>query len=383
LKIHRKLLLSQPKPLQTDISIAGGDLVPRLSGGDAESVHVPFHGSSPAVAILLSFLFLILFAPTSHAQDYLIGSQDVLKITVFEYPDLTTEARVSEDGKITFPLLGEVKAKNLTARQVEKGIAEKLVAAKIIKVPQVSVFVQQQRGRKVTIIGEVVKPGQYEIAGPTTLLDTISLALGMTPNAGYQLTVFRKETAADGTVKTKKIPVDVDRLLSGGDLSQNFELQNADVIYVPKSIFYVYGEVNKPGAYRLEKGVNVKKALALAGGLTAKGSQGRIEITRKEEGKERALNASIDELVQLDDVVRFKESIFYVYGEVNKPGAYRLENVVTVKMALALAGGLTPKGTQRGIEITRKEGGKERTLKAKINDPLQFDDVVRIKESIF
>lgn len=326
---------------------------------------------------------MILFALPSHAQDYLIGSQDVLKITVFEYPALTTEARVSEDGKITFPLLGEVNAKNLTARQVEKGIAEKLVAAKIIKVPQVSVFVQQQRGRKVTIIGEVVKPGQYEIAGPTTLLDTISLALGMTPNAGYQLTVFRKEPAADGKIKTKKYLVDVDRLLSSGDLSQNFELQNADVVYVPKSIFYVYGEVNKPGAYRLEKGVNVKKALALAGGLTAKGSQRRIEITRKEDGKERALNASIDELVQLNDVVRFKESIFYVYGEVNKPGAYRMENVVTVKMALALAGGLTAKGTQRRIEITRKEGGKERTLKANINDPLQFDDVVRIKESIF
>jgi len=253
---------------------------------------------------------MILFALPSHAQDYLIGSQDVLKITVFEYPDLTTEARVSEDGKITFPLLGEIKAKNLTTRQMEKGIAEKLVAAKIIKVPQVSVFVQQQRGRKVTIIGEVVKPGQYDIAGPTTLLDTISLALGMTPSAGYQLTVFRKETAADGKEITKKISVDVDQLLNVGDLSQNFELQNADVVYVPKGIFYVYGEVNKPGSYRLEKGVTVKRALALAGGLTAKGTQRRIEITRREGDKEHVVRAKIDDLIQLDDVVRIKESFF-------------------------------------------------------------------------
>jgi polysaccharide export outer membrane protein len=254
---------------------------------------------------------MTLFAlPSQAAQDYLIGSQDVLKITVFEYPDLTTEARVSEEGKITFPLLGEITAKNLTTRQVEKGIAEKLVAAKIIKVPQVSVFVQQQRGRKVTIIGEVVKPGQYDIAGPTTLLDTISLALGMTPNAGYQLTVFRKESAADGTEITKKISVDVDQLLNVGDLSQNFELQDADVVYVPKAIFYIYGEVNKPGSYRLEKGVTVKRALALAGGLTAKGTQRRIEITRREGDKERIVRAKIDDLIQLDDVVRIKESFF-------------------------------------------------------------------------
>jgi len=374
----QKSLSFQSEPLQTALLVPGQDL-----GLDRDSAHEPFRGSSAAGAVILSFFFLILFALPSHAQDYLISSQDVLKITVFEYPDLTTEARVSEDGKITFPLLGEINAKNLTTRQVEKGIAEKLVAAKIIKVPQVSVFVQQQRGRKVTIIGEVVKPGQYEIAGPTTLLDTISLALGMTQNAGFQITVFRKELAEDGKEITKKIPVDVDKLLSGGDISQNFELQNADVVYVPKAIFYVSGEVNKPGAYRLEKGVNVSKALALAGGLTAKGSQGRIEITRKENGKERALNATVDELVQLDDVVRFKESIFYVYGEVNKPGAYRMENVVTVKMALALAGGLTAKGTQRRIEITRKEGGKERTLKVKLDDPVQFDDVLRIKESFF
>jgi len=282
-----------------------------MSGADAGTFQNPFQRCFASSALIFSFLFLTLFAlPSQAAQDYLIGSQDVLKITVFEYPDLTTEARVSEEGKITFPLLGEITAKNLTTRQVEKGIAEKLVAAKIIKVPQVSVFVQQQRGRKVTIIGEVVKPGQYDIAGPTTLLDTISLALGMTPNAGYQLTVFRKESAADGKELTKKISVDVDKLLNVGDLSQNFELQDADVVYVPKAIFYVYGEVNKPGSYRLEKGVTVKRALALAGGLTAKGTQRRIEITRREGDKERIVRAKIDDLIQLDDVVRIKESFF-------------------------------------------------------------------------
>ncbi len=261
-------------------------------------------------AVILFALLLILSPIPSHAQDYLIGSQDLLKITVFENPDLTTEARVSEEGKITFPLLGEITAKNLTTRQVEQGIAARLTSEGIVKNPQVNVFVEQYRGRRVTIIGEVVKPGQYEIAGPTTILDLISLALGMSQSAGYQLTVFRKEMVADGKAVTKRLAINVDRLLNGADLSQDIELQNADVIYVPKAVFYIYGEVNRPGAYRLEKGITVKRAIALASGLTPKGSQSRIEITRRDGDRENAAGAGIDDLVRLDDVIRIKESIF-------------------------------------------------------------------------
>ncbi|RNC73200.1 MAG: hypothetical protein ED859_00385 [Desulfuromonadales bacterium] len=257
------------------------------------------------LAMLLQF-----FATPSSAQDYLIGSQDVLKISVFEYPDLTTEVRVSGDGKITFPLLGEMEAKNLTTRQLEKNIAGELASRKIVKDPQVNVFVAQYRGRRVTIIGEVVKPGQYEIPGPTTLLDVISLALGMNQNAGYELTVFRKEPAADGKETTKKIVVDVDRLLKTGDISQDIELRNGDVIHVPKSVFYIYGEVNRPGAYRLEKGITVKRAIALAGGLTAKGSLSRIETTHRDGDRDVTEDAGIDDLVGVDEVVRIKESIF-------------------------------------------------------------------------
>ena len=263
---------------------------------------------------MLAFIFLTvacnpIILPAS-SEDYLIGSQDVLKITVFEHPDLTTEARVSEDGKITFPLLGEIEAKNLTTRQVEKSVAEKLSKGNMVKEPQVNVFVEQYMGQRVTIIGEVIKPGQYQIAGPTTLLDVIALALGMNQNSGYLLTIFRKEKGNDGRENTKKITVDVDRLLNGGDLGLNIELQNRDVIYVPKAEFYIYGEVNRPGAYRLEKGITVKRAIALAGGLTPKGSQQRIEITRRNGERETVAGANLDYLVQFDDVIRIKESIF-------------------------------------------------------------------------
>jgi polysaccharide biosynthesis/export protein len=267
------------------------------------------HVKSLMTATLLTML-VTLFPLHGHAQEYVINSEDVLKISVFEYPDLATEARVGEEGKITFPLLGEIKTKGLTTRQVEKAIAAKLVAGKIVKNPQVSVFVEQYRGRKVTILGEVVKPGQYDIPGKTSLLDLLSQALGTSQSAGYQLTIFRKEAGPDGTETTQKIMVDVDRLLNGGDLSQNVELKNGDTVYVPKAVFYIYGEVNRPGAYRVERGITVKRAIALAGGLTPKGSLRRMEITRKEGEKEKTASASIDEMVATDDVVRIKESIF-------------------------------------------------------------------------
>lgn len=263
---------------------------------------------------MMAFIFLTvscnLFVLPASAEDYLIGSQDVLKITVFEHPDLTTEARVSEDGKITFPLLGEIDAKNLTTRQVEKSIAEKLSKGNMVKEPQVNVFVEQYMGQRVTIIGEVMKPGQYQISGPTTLLDVIALALGTNQSSGYLLTVFRKEKGNDGRESTKKIAVDIDRLLNAGDLSLNIELQNKDLIYVPKAAFYIYGEVNHPGAYRLERGITVKRAIALAGGLTPKGSQRRIEITHKDGEKDTIAGAAVDNLVQFDDVIMIKESIF-------------------------------------------------------------------------
>lgn len=260
--------------------------------------------------VIVAACLLLHSAGSSLAQDYQIGSQDILKISVFEYPDLTTEVRVSEEGNITFPLLGEIEAKNLTTRQMEQTIAEKLAKGKIVKDPQVSVFVQQYRGRRVTVIGEVVKPGQYEIVGPTTILDTISLAQGLNQSAGYLLTVFRKESGPDGNIVTKKLTVDIDRLLNGGELSEDIPLQNNDVVYVPRSVFYIFGEVNRPGVYRLDKGLTVKRAIALAGGLTPKGSDSRIDVTRKLGPAEKTSSADMNDPLNFDDVVRVKESIF-------------------------------------------------------------------------
>ena len=248
--------------------------------------------------------------PTAIARDYLVGSQDVLKISVYEHPDLATTVRVSEDGKITFPLVGELEVKNLSVQQIEKKIASKLSDG-LIPNPQVSVFIEQYRGTRITVMGEVTKPGQYEITGPTSVVEAISMAFGMTENSGHTIMLFKKDSSAGKNPGYKRIAIDVDRLFKEGDLSQNVQLQNGDIIYVPKiDFFYIYGEVTRPGIYRIEKGLTVKRAISMAGGFTPKASKGRIEITRRQEGKDIVKKADINESVKPDDTIMVKESIF-------------------------------------------------------------------------
>jgi len=253
----------------------------------------------------------VLTLQSAFAADYLVGSQDVLKISVYEHPDLATITRVSEDGNISFPLLGEVEVKNLSVQQVEKRIAEKLSAGSYISNPQVTVFIDQYRGQRVTVTGEVMKPGQYEITGPTTVLDAVSMALGMTKDAGYTILVIRKESAAKGGMQYKKISIDVDRLFKDGDFNENIQLKDKDVVHVPRAdFFYVYGEVNRPGVYRIEKDITVKKAIAIAGGFTPKASKGQVEITKKQGGRYITQDEALDEAVAVDDVIMIKERLF-------------------------------------------------------------------------
>lgn len=260
--------------------------------------------------IIITFLSMVTMQyQTAFAQDYLVGSQDVLRITVYEHPDLTTVVRVGEEGKITFPLIGELEVKNLSVQQIEKKIAERLSEGYISN-PQVSVFIEQYKGQKATVIGEVTKPGQYEITGPTSVLDAISMALGMTKDAGYTITLLRKDLAS-GNINYKKISIDVDRLFRDGEFNQNVQLQGGDVIYVPRvDFFYIYGEVNRPGVYRIEKGLTVKRAISIAGGFTPKASKNRIDVTRRQGGKDIIKDGDIDEPVEMDDVIMIKESIF-------------------------------------------------------------------------
>jgi polysaccharide export outer membrane protein len=254
------------------------------------------------------------FGPYANAgqAEYSIGEGDLLRITVYDNPDLTTEARVSGEGKITFPLIGEVMISSMTANEAEKKIAGLLNEGYIVR-PQVSIFISEYKSRKVTVLGEVAKPGLVVLRGASTLMEVISDAGGITQNAGDTLSIQRK-VIKGGEKKDKEevaAIVDLKRLFEDGDVTVNVPVLDGDSIYVPKAAFvYVNGEVKTPGAYKITKGLTVLKSITLAGGFSPKAAEGRVKIIRKADKGEVTLRAKFDDLVMPDDIITVPESWF-------------------------------------------------------------------------
>jgi polysaccharide export outer membrane protein len=243
------------------------------------------------------------------STDYVLGAGDVIKVTVFQSPELGLEARIPESGVVSYPLLGDVKLGGLTISQAEKRLAEGLLAGKFLKQPQVSILVTSLRGSQASVLGNAVRPGRYSLElANTRLSDLMALAGGVAPDGSDILTVVGTR---DGKQFRKQI--DFRTLFRGaGDASQDIVIQNNDVVYVDRAPqIYIYGEVQKPGTLRLERGMTVLQALAAGGGLTAKGTQRGIRIDRKgPDGTVTQLNPGMQDQVQQDDVIYVKESLF-------------------------------------------------------------------------
>jgi protein involved in polysaccharide export with SLBB domain len=176
-----------------------------------------------ALLIALALFFAcqpIAYGATTQTE-YIIGEGDLLRITVYDNPDLTLETRVTAEGSITFPLIGSVLLKDLTAPEAEKKIAGLLADGYIIK-PQVSVFIEESKASFVYVNGEVKNPGAYRITKGMTVLKAITIAGGITPKAGEsRVKIIRKTEKGELTLKAK-----MDDLVLPDD-----------VIYVPESMF--------------------------------------------------------------------------------------------------------------------------------------------------
>jgi len=255
-------------------------------------------------AILISFL-----SGLSFAQDYVVGEGDVLRIVVYDHDDLTTTARVSGEGVITFPLIGQVEVKGLTLSRIAEKITSLLADGYVVN-PQVNIFIQEFRSKKAFIMGEVQKPGLYVLSGQTTFMGLLAESGGLTKDAGDKAIIKRKANSSDKNENV--ITVDLKRLIEKGDTSLDVPIMDGDSIYITKAgLFYVTGEVKKPDAYKYEDGITVIKAITMAGGFTDKASKGRVKILRKVGGKEETLDKlSMDEPVKPNDVIVVPESFF-------------------------------------------------------------------------
>jgi polysaccharide export outer membrane protein len=244
-------------------------------------------------------------APVGADRLEALGMGDMLRVTVFRNPELTTEARVSERGTIVFPMIGEVPVSGLTPSQAATRIADKLRSGKYVVNPEVTVTIAQVNSRQVSVLGNVNKPGRYPLdALNVKLTDLISTAGGIAPTGSDLVTIVSK----DGT----KSDVDLEAMFRKGDLSKNVALEPGDTIYVHKApMVYVYGEVQKGGAYRVEPNMTVMQAIALSGGINPRGTQRGIKLSRRDaKGNVERMDVSLTDPVQPDDVIFIRESYF-------------------------------------------------------------------------
>jgi len=230
--------------------------------------------------------------------DYRIGTRDLLQITVFEHAELNQTVRVAEDGSIALVLLGKVEVSGLTAQELEIKLVT-MLGERYINNPQVTVFIQEHQ--RVSILGAVGRPGQYEIVGPTSLLQVISQAGGMTAEAASELYVYR-----DGDDGQKgQIVINLRELTLNGKHDLNISVQPKDVIFIPIDQtlrVFVYGEVRNPGAlqYKASSKITLLQAIAQAGGTTEWAARSRITITRKnpQTGKEMRIPVNLKSIIK-------------------------------------------------------------------------------------
>lgn len=244
----------------------------------------------------------------SAATEYVLGAGDVVRITVFQNPDLTTDARVSESGTLTFPLIGSVAIGGLSLSQTEQKIAQMLRQGKFVQSPQVNVALVQIRSSQVAVLGQVNKPGRYPLETANMhLTDMLALAGGIAASGANSVVLIGSR---DG--KTFRREIDIPMLFVHEDPKDNPELRAGDVLFVNRApVFYIYGEVQRAGAFRLERNMSVMQGLALGGGLTTRGTIKGLQVRRRDEnGNVEVIEPKLDELLKADDVIYVGESLF-------------------------------------------------------------------------
>ena len=223
---------------------------------------------------------------TLSSADYKIGPEDLLEINVFQAKELDTLARVSASGYIKLPLIDKIKASGLTVAELESLINKKL--EKYLTEPVAGVFIKEYRSQQFAVLGSVKSPGVYYASGQRYLLDALSLAGGLSPDAGDLCIIQRASGNEAPGENIEKIAVDLDALLLQGRFDLNIPLYSGDLVHVPQSgIVFVDGSVGKPGSYPLKGKLSITQVISLAGGLSYEASKSDIRIFRDNGTPER------------------------------------------------------------------------------------------------
>jgi polysaccharide biosynthesis/export protein len=272
-----------------------------------------------------------------------VGSGDLLHIEVFDVPELSREVRVSESGDIGYPLIpGKVSAAGLTPFQLQTKLEQLLLENGLVSHPQVSVFVKEQLSQPVTLVGAVVRPMVYQLVRPTTLLEILAQAGGISDDAGSVVVITRRSrsgsapgaakndssasatdvnTAANDSADSQTITIQLQDLLESGDPAFDIPVYGGDVVSVPRAgIVYVTGAgIVQPGGYVVQshgEQITVLKAVALAHGLNGFAKADDAVILRRNPvtGKKDAIPVQIKKIEnrKADDVPMASNDILYI-----------------------------------------------------------------------
>jgi polysaccharide export outer membrane protein len=270
------------------------------------------HTLRALVVIVVLGSAAVLNAQPRPQAEYAVGPQDVVTIQVFGEPDLSGKFTVEQDGTFTYPQLGRIKAAGLTLRALEQELRKQLTAGQILKNPQVAVAIENYRSQRILILGEVRSPGEYQLAGGMTLLAALARAGSTSTTAGREAVIVRAPVSPKPGEGSEPEVIKVDLAdLQAGNMSLNIQLMDGDTINVPKAqSAFVSGQVKMPGAFAVDTGMTVLQIITLAGGLTDRGSEGRISILRIVDGKQKELKGKLTDIVQPGDTIVVKPRFF-------------------------------------------------------------------------
>jgi len=254
-----------------------------------------FHLSALLLLIALitpSFAAAQAPAPIPAEKDYIIGPEDLLEIQVWGNKDLNQTVFVRPDGRTSLPLVGEIAVAGKSVQQLQDHLTD--VYEKTVKGAVVTVIVKEIRSRPVYFIGGFGKPGVMQLTRDLTLLQAISINGGVLPNADAEKGFLLRGD--------KRIPIDFNRLVQRGDMSQNPKLEPGDSVVVPLAdAVYVNGEVKVPGAVKYTGDLTILKALTLVGGLTPLAAPGRVDIVRGNSEKKERIRVDVDKMMRSPD----------------------------------------------------------------------------------
>lgn len=286
-------------------------------------------------------------------KDYQVGPEDRLEILVYGQDALNRTLRVNGQGEIIMPMVGTVKVAGLTTQEIERRLSE-LYDARFLVNPQITVEVKDFRHQRVAVTGAVMKPGSYEIIGPRTLLEVLSMAGGFSnqgqhgggAEAGDVVNVIRHQNAPDlarelkgGAVqpfaaKTETTVINLRSLVSGQDPRLNLTVHNGDVVYVPfAGTAYVLGAVKKPGNIAVKENLTVSQAVALAGDVDIMLANYDITIMRfDDQGKPLSINTNLKRiLARTEPDIPIKDhDVVMVNENAVKKVLYYIKNMIPV-----------------------------------------------------